>query len=72
MSHNTENTTHAGTGPVDQRGARMSNRPTPSTAMLYALELVAGGMPQREAAKAAGVSLSGIVKALKRAREAMA
>lgn len=46
----------------------MSNRPTPSPAMLSALALVAGGMSQRKAAAAAGVSLSGIVKALKRAR----
>lgn len=36
--------------------------------MLRALALVAGGMSQRKAAKAAGVSLSGIVKALKRAK----
>lgn len=40
-----------------------------SPAMLAALALVAGGMSQRKAAAAAGVSLSGIVKALKRARE---
>lgn len=40
-----------------------------SPAMLSALALVAGGMSQRKAAKAAGVSLSGIVKALKRTRE---
>lgn len=46
----------------------MSNRPTQSPAMLSALALVAGGMSQRKAAKAAGVSLAGLVKALQRQR----
>jgi transposase len=36
--------------------------------MLSALALVAGGMSQRKAAKAAGVSLAGLVKALQRQR----
>lgn len=40
-----------------------------SPAMSRALALVAGGVSQRKAAKAAGVSLSGIVKALKRMKE---
>lgn len=39
-----------------------------SPAMSRALALVAGGMSQRKAAAAAGVSLAGIVKALRRAR----
>ena len=40
-----------------------------SPAMARALALVAGGVSQRKAAAAAGVSLAGIVKALKRARK---
>lgn len=40
----------------------------PTPAMQYALALVADGMSQRKAAAEAGVSLAGLVKALKRAR----
>jgi len=36
--------------------------------MSRALALVAGGMSQRKAAREAGVSLAGLVKALKRER----
>jgi len=39
-----------------------------SPAMARALALVAGGMSQRKAAAEAGVSLAGIVKALRRVR----
>lgn len=46
----------------------MSNRPTTSPAMLKALALVAGGMSQRKAAAAAGVSLSGLIMAMRRYR----
>ena len=41
-----------------------------SPAMARALALVAGGMSQRKAAADAGVSLAGIVKALRRRKEA--
>lgn len=40
----------------------------PTPAMLHALALVADGLSQRKAAVAAGVSLAGLVKALKRQR----
>jgi hypothetical protein len=40
----------------------------PTPAMLQALALVADGVSQRKASAAAGVSLAGLVKALKRLR----
>ena len=42
----------------------------PTPAMCKALALVASGESQRKAAAAAGVSLAGIVKALRRRKEA--
>lgn len=45
-----------------------SFRGATSPAMSRALALVAGGMSQRKAAAEAGVSLAGIVKALRRVR----
>lgn len=44
----------------------------PTPAMSRALALVAGGMSQRKAAIECGVSLAGVVKALKRERVAQA
>ena len=48
--------------------ARVNAHRGPTPAMQHALQLVSKGVSQRKAAAEAGVSLAGLVKALKRER----